>query len=178
MAKRFQSTKEYKKFVKDLYAVVDDRVVMTHLRDHHTEPIVDAVIASAVSGIGPGNRKYPAYSPAYAKKKRQAGSMRWLRGIGNDGRSGGMLDPKNFSIMVSARGNAALVWHGPQETYPRVHQEGLPLGKNGPRKKRKWLHFDNPSNAAAVRLALGNTFKELVAQFNANRKIKQWPTSQ
>lgn len=172
MAKRIKGLRE---FERDLNALLSTKTIHKHLAEHHGETVLDAVIGAAESGIGPGDKPYPAYSPEYDKLKAKKGGGMWLRGIGRTGKRGGMLDRKHFKYEVEADGSAALVWTAPDERmgiYAEVHQEGLPLGRGGPKKKRKWLHFEGRTSATALDQAYQATLDELAAQFNAGRTPK------
>jgi hypothetical protein len=81
------------------------------------------------------------------KRALAAGNKLWLY------LSGKMLDPKNFSWRVEPSGRLLLVWTAPSPQvgiYAEAHNSGLPLGKNGPKKKREWMHFDTTLTMTAV----------------------------
>lgn len=165
--------KGFDDFERDLDRCLSTKVINSHLRDRHEKEIVNAVIGSAKAGIGPGDRVYPGYSESYQKQIDRAGGAKlWLRGIGKGGRQEGMLDPEHFAIVVDAQGHAFLVWTAPDSRmgiYAEVHQEGLPIGRGGPRRERRWLHFENRANVNAVVKAYELTFNSLAAQFSAGR---------
>ena len=135
--------------------------------------IIEAVIASAAAGVGPDNRPYPEYSPEYAKRKKKAGGpIRFLRGIESPGRTGGMLDPARFHFEIGAGGRLWLVWTsagGKMDVYAEVHQLGLPLGKNGPRKQRMWLQVATARSSTAVFKGYQMAIDDLIMAWNAGR---------
>lgn len=157
------------KLTKDLRAVLSPKVIRTHMAKHKGEHIINAMIGLATGGTGPNMQNYPAYSKKYAKLKQAAGHMRWLRGMKNTGRSGGMLDPKRFALTVI--GNKLwMVWTsagGAMDTYADLHN------KRGPKMpKRPWFHFESNATVAAIDEALKQTVDELAAKFNAGRPIR------
>lgn len=98
-----------------------------------------------------------------------AGTKFPLRGIGRTGNAGGMLDPANFSWEIDADNVLWLVWTASDERmaiYGEVHQDGLPLGRNGPRKQRKWMHLEWQAADEAVVKWVENAVDALVEEFN------------
>lgn len=169
--------KGLKEFERDLDAVISQKALHETIRDTASigDTLIELIIESATLGDGPGNQPYPDYSDSYQKRVDKAGgSKRFLRGIGREGREGGMLDPKRFSFEVEGNGTAFLVWKQENDTmgtYAEVHQLGLPLGRGGPQKQRMWLHFANQRNAASLVIAYDKAGDLLGAAFNANRKV-------
>ena len=165
-------TKGFDAVLKDLRKVVDDKTIWKRFDKDHGKTVIQVVIGTAKAGIGPGNKKYPAWSKQYAAwKKKKVGKFAdiWLT------LTGAMLAPKNFKWDAKSDGKMFLVWTAPSAkvgTYAEVHQEGLPLGPGGPKKKRTWLHFENRANFAAVFKALEMTMDKLVVEFNLNRPVK------
>lgn len=166
------------KFERDLGAALDPKVINKRLIDRYGDEIIKAMIHSAHLGIGPGNKPYPAYSPQYeaAKKSKQGDTLRnWLRGLQRTGGKGGMLDPKNFSWEIDARGGLWLVWTAPDEQtgiYAEVHNEGLPLGPGGPRKKREFMHFETTDTLRIVWAGYDKAMDEIAAEFSAGYTIR------
>jgi len=163
--------KGFKEFQRDLLKAVDSRTIHERLLKDQLKELVNALIGAAEAGIGPGNSNYAAYSEAYKKRiAKHGGQKRWLRGIGRSGRSGGMLDPKNFSGEVDNQGRAFLVWTAPDSTaaiYGPVHQEGTDK-----MPQRKWHHFESTRSAAALLKAYRYTLDKLAAIFSAGRRPK------
>jgi len=163
--------KGFKEFERDLLGAVDGKIIHKRLFRDWLKELVNAIVAAAEAGIGPGDSNYPAYSEAYNKRiAKQGGQKRWLRGIGRGGRSGGMLAPKNFSGSVDNQGRAFLVWTAPDSTaaiYGAVHQEGTDK-----MPQRKWLHFESTRSAAALLKAYRSTLDKLAAMFSAGRRPK------
>lgn len=148
------------------------RRIAQYIQERHGKEIINLIIGHAASGLGPSDAAYPKYSPKYDKRKAKTGGGRFLRGIGNTGRSGGMLDPKNFTWETDPQGGLWLVWKAADARmaiYGAVHQEGLPLGKNGPRKHRKWMHLDWEGARKAVATFVENIVNILVQQFNGGQ---------
>jgi hypothetical protein len=160
---------------KELMKVVNRKTIHDRLSKGHGKEIINAVVGSAKAGVGPGNKKYPPYSKSYT---RQLGLSRG-RVKGGDIKnwlhlSGAMLEKGNFGWEVASDGKLFMVWTAPNDkvgTYAEVHQEGLPLGKNGPKKQRKWLHFETTASAKAVVKAYEATIGEMVLEFNAGRTL-------
>ena len=142
--------------------------------------IIHAVIAAAAKGVGPDNAPYPAYEPWYEAMKRKAsGPARWLKGMertgpgqyANRGRWGGMLDGSRFRFEVDQK-TLWLVWTAENDRmaiYAEVHQEGLPLGRGGPSKKRTWLHIACEGSMAATVKAYQLAIDDMIAAWNAGR---------
>ena len=105
-----------------------------------------------------------------------AGNKRWLRGVGNTGQSGGMLDAANFRFETEESGALWLVWDGPadQAVYARVHQgsgtgEGGQDHTKGQIPPRPFLHFENSANIAALITAYRQTIEQMAAQVSAGK---------
>ena len=153
---------------KRLYDTFDRRTIHRHLAKEHGKEIIEAVIAAAKLGIGPGNHRFRAYSPEYAKRKERTGGIdgRWMRGPERSGRATGMLDPGNFDFRITADGRLYLVWTAADERmaiYAEVHQEGLKIGRHGPAIQRKWMHLQSSRARGAVIAAYRQTMQELAA---------------
>jgi hypothetical protein len=136
-----------------LSRVTDKRRIATFIVSRKGPEIINLIIGHAKAGLGEEDAAYPPYSPKYDKRKAKAGGGQFLRGIGKTGRSGGMLDPKNFSFEVTADGVLYLVWTAADARmaiYGQVHNDGLPLGKGGPSKKRPWMHLKWERARAAI----------------------------
>ena len=89
----------------------------------------------------------------------------WLTGV--------MLAKANFSWEEPKGDELTLKWTAPDEQvgiYAEVHNEGLPLGRNGPRKKREFMHFETTRTLAAVDAGYEQALRELTAQFSAGYK--------
>ena len=155
---------------KRLERTIDRKAVAEHIRDKHGDEIVNLVIGHAKAGLGLNDQAYPDYSEKYKKRiKKAGGGKMWLRGIGKTGRSGGMLDPANFEWEIDASGGLWLVWKAADERmaiYGSVHNDGLPLGRNGPRKPRPWMHVGWKGGQAAVAKMVEGVVQTLVEQFN------------
>ena len=131
----------------------------------HAVGILEALIAATTGGIGPNNSGYAAYSDDYAAKKQSAGSMRWLRGAKNSGRSGGMLDPARFRFSATD-GSLWLVWTAENSRmgiYAEVHQDGI----NPKVPQRKWMTFHRTNCANAILKAYQETIDEMIAEWNS-----------
>lgn len=166
-----EQVKGLREFERDLDEFLDQRTINKAFVEWHGDTVIRIVISQARLGIGPGDTRYPAYSEKYAAKKRKRGGTlgNWLRGMGHTGVAGGMLDPKNFSWRTTRNG-LWLVWTAPDERtgiYAEVHNEGLPLGPGGPRKKREFMHFDTRASGRAVFEAYQDTVDRLAAKFSA-----------
>jgi hypothetical protein len=147
-------------------------------KDGYAGGVINAIIGSAVSGIGPGNAKYARYKPSYVKfLKRKAAedkatdpgaAKRYLRGIENTGRKGGMLGRERFSTEVDGSGELWIVWTSDGSTemnaYSDVHQHG-----NRTTAARPWFHLDTAGTVNAYIKAVKLTVDDLVAAFNAKR---------
>jgi len=102
-----------------------------------------------------------------------AGQKRWLRGIESTGNKGGMLGVERFQIRVSPGGKAFLVWTAENPNmgvYAHVHNDGLPIGRNGPRKQREWMHLQSTLTATAVVAAYKRVVKARAAKFNSKQR--------
>lgn len=100
------------------------------------------------------------------RKALAAGNKLWLY------LSGKMLDPKNFSWIVRENGRLFLVWTAPNEevgVYAEVHNEGLPIGRGGPKKKREFMQFDTTLTMTAVVRGLDGAMRRLAEEF-----ARQW----
>lgn len=167
MARNQAYFRKLRELEKNLLAVVDQETIYRHLAEHHGKEIINAVIGAARAGIGPDNKSFPKYSPEYAKRKAEHGKTDlWLRGIERAGRADGMLGPERFSYEIVG-GRLFLVWtagNAQMAIYGEVHQEGLPLGRGGPRKQRRWMHLESATASKAVQKAFELTIRELSAQ--------------
>ena len=175
-------------FERDAQAFIEN--IASHFIDAFGDRVVEAVITAAKVGIGPGDKKYPAYSQSYKKQLGLKGghsatmSRRYLKtGAGGKRRvekaqaagnkvfltaTGTMLDPSNFS-WATDKGGVTLVWTAPSDevgVYAAVHNDGLPIGRGGPRKKREFMHFEARLTWAAVEKALDESISDLARQFN------------
>ena len=150
--------------------VADKKAIHKHLAAHYGDEIIETIIASAKAGVGPRNRQYRDYEPSYTKHlQREAAKGKphphKLRSAGRTGRAGGMLDPERFKWKISPSGRLFLIWTAAGQRmaiYGEVHQEGLALGKGGPRKKRKWMHVDSAETDRAVVHAYEKTIDDLI----------------
>ena len=139
--------------------------------DGYCAGVIRALVSSAQDGNGPGDSQYAAYSASYNKqiaKAGQAGSKRWLRGLGNTGIKGGMLGRGRFATTVDGSGKLWLVWtsDGSKEMdiYWKVHQDG------GPKcPARPWFHLNTVATTNALIQALNLAVEDAVAEFNAKR---------
>ena len=166
------TTSGFDSMLRELRRTTTDKVIMDRFVKDHGKTVINVVRGTAKAGIGPANEKYPALSKRYAARKaKKVGKFAdiWLT------LSGEMLKEQHFSWEVNPNGKTFLVWTAPDDnvgTYAEVHQEGLPLGRGGPRKKRTWLHFGNTANQTALFKALELALDKLVIEFNLNRRVK------
>jgi len=170
------TVKGFDKIMRDLESIITPEIVNRRAADieNKTHVVTQAIIAVASMGVGPDGVAYPEYSPAYAKWKASKGPLsgRWLRGVGNKGRTGGMLDVKRFKAEIRTRGTLWIAWTAlgsRMAIYGHVHQDGLPLGPGGPRKQRRWMHLQSEESRNAALALYSETLDQLVAEFNANR---------
>ncbi len=164
-------TSGFDEFYDGIDTVTSQRAINKLMLKDHFKTLLAIIINTTKQGVGPGEKRYPRYSERYKKWKQPfVGAPYWLRGKGRTGKSGGMLDPGNFSSEVEQDGTGWIVWDAPDPRmaiYGEVHQEGLPLGRNGPRKQRKWLHFEHRNNTTALIKAYDATIVKIVAMFSA-----------
>ena len=136
---------DLKGFQKQMERVTDPDYLHKRLIEKFEKEIVSTVISIAQTGRGPDGKEYPKYSEAYRKIKEQAkgGTKgRWLRGVGNTGKKGGMLDADNFSLDIERGGGIWLVYDAPDnktDIRAHVHNDGLPIGRGGPKKVREFV---------------------------------------
>jgi len=156
-------------FVRDLEKAISPREVHKRFVDRYGSEVIRAVIQSAKMGMGPGDTPYPPYSDSYKKQiDRKQGAKFWLVGLSE--KPAHMLDEKNFSWEIDESGDLWLVWTAPDEQtgiYAEVHNNGKPIGKGGPVKKREFMHFDTLKTLTTVVKAYEAAMEELVADFNA-----------
>jgi len=159
-----------KKIYANLYKAVDEKRLSEKVRDIGGKEIINALIAAAKDGLGPGDVPFQAYAKSYDKQIKKSGKRKFmLRGIGLQGRSGGMLDPKRFTWEIDSKGKLWLVWKGDSpemNTYAHVHNDGLKIGKHGPSIQREWMHFNAPAIDKIIRSAYKIAAEQLVAEFN------------
>jgi len=166
MAKVEQS-KEFRKWFKNIRKLVDRKTVSEAIKKSPAgKELINVIIAQAKAGLGPMQQQYANYSPEYAKRKGKAGQKGvpfWLRGVGNTGRAGGMLDPANFDYEIGASGALFLVWTPKVDpktaNYANVHQMG-----NATTPMRKWMHVRNVASAKAVTKLYTIVFKALTTK--------------
>ena len=160
---KFQGQKQLQR---DLESYTDKKTIHEMIKKIAEKELINAMIGSAKAGLGPNSQQYKAYSKSYADMIKKAGGQKsWLRSIGRTGRSGGMLDPKNFRIEVHADGKASMVWDG-SEDYAEYHQEG-----DGKIPQRKFVHFENHRNFEALMAAYRAALDKMTAQFNTGAKV-------
>ncbi|MCK4625000.1 MAG: hypothetical protein KAV00_06805 [Phycisphaerae bacterium] len=161
-----------REFERDLPACVDAKVVHKRLVKIYSKEIIKAVIASAHHGKGPGDKQYPAYSPAYKKRKDAQGKGigNWLRGLSTKGDKGGLLDEKNFELITDAKGDIWLIWTAANEAqaiYGEVHNNGIP-----PQPQREFVHFMSIRTMREVWAGYEQAAREIAAEFSAGRAIR------
>ena len=148
-------------------ACIDRKTIGEAFERRFGDKLIEAVIQAAKDGIGPGRKPYPGYEPGYAKQVSKSGGQKpWLVGI--DSGTGKMLAKARFKYEYDADGTLWLVWRPDPSVpgmavYGRVHNEGLPLGRGGPKKLRPWMHFDNPGVQAKRQGWMRQTIAELTS---------------
>ena len=157
-------------FRRELQTALSPAFIGKHMAEHKAKAVIQSVVASASAGIGSGDSRYKDYSPAYAARKKKAGHMRWLRGIKNTGRTGGMLDHSRFRLAVEG-GKLWLIWTstgGAMDIYADLHnQPGNPK-----LPQREWMHFETALTQRTVHKALEQTLDEIAAKFNLGAPIR------
>lgn len=163
-------------FERDLDAYLTPEVIGERFIRDQGDEVRDALRLEAFAGNGPGGKRYPPYSKAYARRKMKAqGSVlgNWLRGFGGEQK---MLDRRRFSWRINPAGSEIwLVWTAATArmgVYAEVHNSGKPIGRGGPVKKREWMHFDAPKTTKTVFAGMDQTLNNLAAEFSAGRRIK------
>lgn len=161
--------------------------------------VIDSVIASAKLGIGPNDAPYPPWSESYLKQlqavdegdagqySRVLARKFWQTGKGGMQRAkkaaaagmkqflyltGKMLDLKNFSWRVWQTGTLALEWRAPDTRtgiYAEVHNNGLPIGRGGPIKKRTFMHFTSSMTKRTVLMGFKMAIGQMAADFNSGK---------
>jgi hypothetical protein len=190
----------FDQFERDLLATVDPATIARQFVQAHGDETIRLVINAAKAGDGPDGSPYPPYAQSYRQQLSMSpGEMFSKRLVrqsydANAGRSekarfrmalaagnkawltltGTMLNPANFSWQINPDGSLDLVWTAPNDecgVYAEVHNNGLPIGKGGPVKRREFMHFSSRLVTAALDSAIADTFERIVDKFNAGDRI-------
>lgn len=166
--------KKLRDYERDMAAVLTPNVIARRLKKLYGGRILTAVLQMAKAGIGPDDAPYPPYSASYQKSLGMAGS-RTRSGAKKNFlvRSGDMLDRGNFDWTATNTG-LTLVWTQPNAKvgiYAEVHNDGLPIGRGGPTKRREFMHFEARASREAVNIGIARAWDDLIKQFNAGRRI-------
>lgn len=170
---KVENTPEFKKFFSNLEKMTKPDVVLKTMRGStQGENLINVVIGQARAGLGPMQSQYAPYSKKYGQQKDKAGQKGmpyWLRGVGNTGRAGGMLDPNNFGYEMQGS-KLFLVWRPKVDSktanYAAVHNDG-----NATTPMRKWMHVRSVPAARAVLDLFLLTYKKLATRIKAGEKL-------
>jgi len=159
-------------FEKDLLEVVD--IADEFIRRERTKKFVyKAIKASALAGLGPGDKPYAPWSDEYEKKKKRASgqSRQFLWGIRGDTKESRaaphMLQENLFKWRKIGKQTVELVWTAQGKTgdYAEAHNEGL-----GKQPKREWMHFDTSLTKQTIDDVLEGTMINRIKEFNKKHK--------
>lgn len=136
-----------------------EKILRVVERDYGDE-IIGAVLGSAKAGIGPKDAPYPPLSKQYADQFK-GGRKNFLTVTDT------LLSTDRFSLTAGGH-TLTLAWSGDAELglIATVHNDGLPIGRGGPRKQREFVHFESSATWAVLTQALERAFDKVAAEFN------------
>ena len=173
MAKAGIPRKELDRFEKGFNRFISS--IATEFVKRAGKVITPEVILAAQRGLGPDDKPYEDWSPAYKKRKKDGSGRekRFLWGLtkkafSKGGATGHMLDIRNFIWEKVNEFTVQLVWRatGKAADYATVHNEGL-----GNMPKREWMHLEAKRVLNRIDVLLANIAKDLGAEYNAGKKL-------